>query len=45
MWHQDGAYWKLDPMRALTVWVAVDECATENGCLRVIPGSRRLPTP
>jgi phytanoyl-CoA hydroxylase len=43
LWHQDGSYWKLDPMRALTVWVAVDECTTENGCLRVIPGSHRLP--
>ena len=43
LWHQDGAYWKLDPMRALTVWVAVDESTTENGCLRVIPGSHRLP--
>jgi phytanoyl-CoA hydroxylase len=43
LWHQDGAYWKLDPMHALTVWVAVDECTRENGCLRVIPGSHRLP--
>jgi len=43
LWHQDGAYWKLDPMRALTVWVAIDQCTTENGCLRVIPGSHHLP--
>ncbi|WP_327320314.1 phytanoyl-CoA dioxygenase family protein [Streptomyces sp. NBC_01235] len=43
LWHQDGAYWKLDPMQALTVWIAVDECTTENGCLRVIPGSHCLP--
>ncbi|MER6581925.1 phytanoyl-CoA dioxygenase family protein [Nonomuraea sp. NPDC001023] len=41
LWHQDGAYWKLDPMEALTVWVAVDASTTENGCLRVIPGSHR----
>ncbi len=43
LWHQDGSYWNLDPMRALTVWVAVDQCTRENGCLRVIPGSHRLP--
>ncbi|MFE0508566.1 phytanoyl-CoA dioxygenase family protein [Streptomyces sp. NPDC058964] len=43
LWHQDGAYWKLMPMEALTVWVAIDASTTENGCLRMIPGSHRLP--
>lgn len=43
LWHQDGAYWKLQPMEALTVWVAVDESTPENGCLRIIPGSHRIP--
>jgi len=43
LWHQDGAYWKLDPMKALTVWLAVDASTTENGCLRIIPGTQTLP--
>lgn len=43
LWHQDGAYWTLTPMRALTVWLAVDESTAENGCLRMIPGSHVLP--
>ncbi|MFF6979095.1 phytanoyl-CoA dioxygenase family protein [Streptomyces sp. NPDC008343] len=43
LWHQDGAYWKLAPMRALTVWLAIDESTAENGCLRMIPGSHKLP--
>ncbi|MEL5959585.1 phytanoyl-CoA dioxygenase family protein [Streptomyces sp. CLV115] len=43
LWHQDGAYWKLAPMQALTVWLAIDESSTENGCLRMIPGSHKLP--
>jgi len=43
LWHQDGAYWTLSPMEALTVWLAVDESTTENGCLRMIPGSHELP--
>ncbi|MEU2061854.1 phytanoyl-CoA dioxygenase family protein [Streptomyces sp. NPDC013455] len=43
LWHQDGAYWKLKPMEALTVWAAIDESTTENGCLRIIPGSHELP--
>lgn len=43
LWHQDGAYWTLSPMEALTVWLAVDESTMENGCLRMIPGTHRLP--
>lgn len=42
-WHQDGAYWKLEPMEALTVWVAIDESTVKNGCLQMIPGSHCLP--
>ncbi|MBI1336210.1 MAG: phytanoyl-CoA dioxygenase family protein [Phycisphaera sp.] len=40
-WHEDSAYWKgrLDPMRVVTVWLAVDPSTPENGCMRVIPGT------
>jgi ectoine hydroxylase-related dioxygenase (phytanoyl-CoA dioxygenase family) len=43
LWHQDAAYWPLDPMEVCTVWVAIDASTTENGCMRVIPGSHRGP--
>ncbi len=43
LWHQDGAYWKLDPPEAMTLWLALDESTPENGCLRMIPGSHRRP--
>jgi len=43
LWHQDGAYWNLTPMNALTVWVAIDRSGPDNGCLRMLPGSHRLP--
>jgi ectoine hydroxylase-related dioxygenase (phytanoyl-CoA dioxygenase family) len=43
LWHQDGAYWRLDPLEALTVWLAVDESTTRNGCLRIIPGTQHTP--
>lgn len=43
LWHQDASYWPLDPMEVVTVWLAVDPSATENGCLRVVPGSHLLP--
>ena len=43
-WHQDGIYWgkRLEPMHVITMWLAVDESAVENGCMRVIAGSHRL---
>ncbi|REG58530.1 ectoine hydroxylase-related dioxygenase (phytanoyl-CoA dioxygenase family) [Paraburkholderia sp. BL6669N2] len=43
LWHQDGSYWKLSPMEAASLWLAVDESSTENGCLRIIPGTHKLP--
>ncbi|MGH3440674.1 MAG: phytanoyl-CoA dioxygenase family protein [Nitriliruptorales bacterium] len=40
-WHQDGAFWPLDPMEVITLWLAITPSTTENGCLRVIPRSHR----
>lgn len=46
-WHQDGVYWddRLQPMKVITLWLAVDQSGIENGCMRVVAGShlqRRL---
>ncbi|GAB4568090.1 MAG: hypothetical protein Tsb0020_21180 [Haliangiales bacterium] len=41
--HQDGAYWKLDTMNAVTLWLAVDASTPENGCLKMYPSTTRLP--
>ena len=41
LWHQDGAYWPLEPMQAVTLWLAVDDSTPENGCMRVIGRSHR----
>jgi len=38
-WHQDGHYWPIRPLATCTVWLALDASTSENGCLRVIPGS------
>ena len=40
-WHQDVTYWGLEPSEALSVWIAIDDSDTENGCMRVIPISHR----
>ncbi len=41
LWHQDAAFWPLEPMQVVTLWLAVDHSTPENGCVRVIPGSHR----
>jgi len=40
-WHQDGEYWPITPLATCTVWLAVDDSNTTNGCLRVLRGSHR----
>ena len=32
-WHQDSAYWPLWPMKAVSVWVALDDVTEENGAM------------
>ncbi|SFD97645.1 Phytanoyl-CoA dioxygenase (PhyH) [Actinacidiphila alni] len=41
LWHQDAAFWPLEPMRVVTLWLAVDRSTPENGCVRLVPGSHR----
>ena len=38
-WHQDAAYYGLDPQEEVTCWVGLTDADVENGCMRVIPGS------
>jgi len=42
-WHQDAAYWGLEPPDVVTAWVALTDSTVENGALRVLPGSHRAP--
>ena len=37
--HQDAAYYPIHPMDHVTVWVALDQSTTENGCMQVVPGA------
>ena len=40
-YHQDSAYFHIEPMAIITAWVALDDATLANGCLRFIPGSHR----
>jgi non-heme Fe2+,alpha-ketoglutarate-dependent halogenase len=42
-WHQDSAYWGLDPSDVVTAWIALTDSSHDNGCLRVVPGSHLQP--
>lgn len=38
-WHQDGYYMKLSPARFVTVWIAITPSTSENGPMRLVPGT------
>src|SRR3954465_6321093 len=40
-WHQDAAYWGLEPDDVVTAWVALSESNLASGCMKVIPGTHR----
>ena len=41
LWHQDGAYFFLDPAEQVTAWVALSDAPVESGCIRVLPGTHK----
>lgn len=40
-YHQDNGYFNLTPPDALTLWLALDDSAIENGCVYYARGSHR----
>jgi non-haem Fe2+, alpha-ketoglutarate-dependent halogenase len=42
-WHQDSAYFGLEPHEEVTVWVGLTDSNAANGCLRVLSGSHLGP--
>ena len=42
-WHQDIRYWSFARPELISVWLALGEENSENGGLRLIPGSHRIP--
>ena len=41
-WHQDSTYWGLEPPDIVTAWIALSDSTTENGAMRVVPGSHTM---
>ena len=38
-WHQDGAYFGLQPLVLVSAWIAITEATEDNGCMQVVAGS------
>lgn len=41
LWHQDGAYFFLDPAEQITAWVALSDAPIESGCMHVLPDTHK----
>jgi phytanoyl-CoA hydroxylase len=39
--HQDGFYDKIEPIKMVNLWLALDPVDEENGCVRYVVGSNR----
>jgi ectoine hydroxylase-related dioxygenase (phytanoyl-CoA dioxygenase family) len=44
-WHQDGAYWGLQPPKVTTAWIALSASTLESGCMQVMPGTQKTQLP
>ena len=40
-YHQDSAYFSIEPMELVTCWTALDDVTIDNGCMWVVAGSHR----
>ena len=41
-YHQDNAYWCIEPANGLTIWIALDKCDKTNGMIKYINGSHKI---
>lgn len=40
--HRDVPFWSFDSTQAISIWVALDDATSDNGCLYLLPRSQRL---
>lgn len=41
-WHQDVRYWSFQRPELISAWIALGPEFSDNGCLRLIPGTHRI---
>jgi non-heme Fe2+,alpha-ketoglutarate-dependent halogenase len=42
-WHQDSAYFGIEPVELASIWVGLTDSNVANGCVRAIPGTHKGP--
>ena len=40
-WHLDNPYWSFSSRNAISLWVALDDATTSNGCMYYVPGTHK----
>ena len=40
--HQDNAYWCIEPANGLTMWIALDKCDSSNGMVKYLTGTHNI---
>jgi hypothetical protein len=40
-WHQDLAYWGIEPADVVSIWLALSPATAASGCMRMMPESHR----
>jgi ectoine hydroxylase-related dioxygenase (phytanoyl-CoA dioxygenase family) len=41
-YHQDNAYWCIEPANGLTIWIALDKCDKTNGMIKYVTGIHNI---
>ena len=40
-YHQDSAYWDVEPKALVSAWISLGDVAANGSCLQVVPGTHR----
>lgn len=43
-WHLDNPFWSFHSRHAISIWIALDDATTENGCMYYLPGTHKMTT-
>lgn len=42
-YHQDSAYWDVEPKALVSSWISLGDVAEDGSCLKIVPGTHRVP--
>lgn len=42
-YHQDSAYWDVEPQTLVSAWISLGDVSEDGSCLRIVPGTHQHP--